>query len=589
MHDLDVPVLIVGGGGAGLTASMLLSELGVDHLLVNAWPGTSVLPKAHLLNQRTMEIFRDLGLDEPVYAAGAPTESMTHSGWYAGLAGGHPDAGRRIAAVESWGAAGTTPEWAGASPQRPTNLPQIRLEPHLRRRAEELAGPDRVRFHHELTAFSQDAEHVTATVTRRDTGESYRVRGRYLLAADGGRTVGPALGIAAEGMRDVARVVTFHLTADLSRWARDPHVLIRWLWLPDTAAAGVLVPMGPERWGPDSEEWVLHLNYGTDDERSLDDEAVVADLRAALGIGDHPVHIHMISRWNVEGIVAERFREGRVLLLGDAAHRHPPTGGLGLNSAVQDAHNLAWKLAAVLSGDAGEALLDTYEAERKPVTATNVRRSLENALNHLVTTDLIGGSAEAGAESNWRSLSRIWSERPEDAEHRASVLRAIASQSMEFSEHNIEYGFTYDSAAVVPDGTEPPVSPDPVRIYRADARPGHPLPHAWLDTPDGDRLPVMDLIAPGRFLLVAGEEGSAWTEAAVKAAASTGVPLDAVRIGHLDGDYRDPRSTWTRLRGHGPGGAVLVRPDRFVAWRAQGAASDCEAELTSVLRRLLAH
>ncbi|MCP9212041.1 FAD-dependent monooxygenase [Streptomyces sp. NEAU-Y11] len=583
MTDVDVPVLIVGGGGAGLTASMLLSTLGVESLLVSASPGTSILPKAHLLNQRTMETLRELGLDETIYASGCPPRHMTHSGWYAGFAGDHPDAGRRIAELESWGAAGSTPEWAAASPQRPTNLPQIRLEPHLRRRAEELAGPDRVRFHHELREFTQDADGVSATVLDKDTGQEYRVRARYLLGCDGGRTVGRILGIRAEGMRDVARMVSLHITADLSAWAKDPHVLIRWLWLPEAGVMGTLVPMGPERWGPESEEWVFHLNYGADDARALDDESVVADMRTALGIGDHPVRIHIISRWSLEGIVAERFRDGRVFLLGDAAHRHPPTGGLGLNSAVQDAHNLAWKLAAVITGQAGEALLDTYETERRPVTSTNVQRALDNALNHLATNNLISGSG-----SGWAHMGRLWSGEPRDAEFARAVRRAIAGQSMEFNEQNIECGFIYDSAAVVPDGSPAPDNPDPIRIHHPTARPGHPLPHAWLEDWHGTRLPVMDLVGPGRWLLVAGEDGQAWIGAAAQAAAALGVPLDAVRIGHLDGDYRDPRSTWTRLRGHGADGAVLIRPDRVVAWRSPGTADDPYAALKPALHHLLA-
>ncbi|MDX6312099.1 MAG: 2,4-dichlorophenol 6-monooxygenase [Streptomyces sp.] len=586
MSDIDVPVLIVGGGGAGLTASMLLSRLGVDSLLVNARPGTSGLPKAHVLNQRTMEIFRDLGIDRPVYAAGTPQQNMTHAGWYAGLAGTRPEYGRRFGVIEAFGAGGSTPEWVAASPQRPANLPQIRLEPYLRKRAEELAGADRVRFGHELTDFTQDADGVTATVRDHGSGESYQVRALYLLGADGGRTVGPRLGIQAEGMRDVARMVTFHISADLSRWAVDPHVLLRWLWLPETAGSGVLVPMGPDRWGPDSEEWVFHLNYAHEDERSLDDEKVLADMRSSLGIGDHPVDVHSVSRWNLEGVVAERFRQGRVFLVGDAAHRHPPTGGLGLNASIHDAHNIGWKLAAVLSGQADDGLLDTYEAERKPVSAHNVQRSLESALNHMVTASLLGAGEAADSDANWKKLRQMWGGEPDGALYRKGVQRSIASQSMEFNEHNVEYGFTYDSAAVLPDGTEPPVNPDPVRIYQPSARPGHPLPHAWLETPDGELLPVMDLVGPGRFLLIAGEDGHEWTEAAAKVAATTGLPLDALRIGHLDGDYRDPRSTWTRLRGHGATGAVLVRPDRFIGWRTSQAAADPEAELTAALSRL---
>ncbi|MET7332133.1 FAD-dependent monooxygenase [Nonomuraea sp. NPDC005650] len=585
MPEFDTDVLVVGGGGAGLTASMLLSRLGVAHLLVSALPATSALPKAHLLNQRTMEIFAELGIAETVYRRGTPPEQMRYSGWYAGLAGPAGDYGRRFGLIESWGCGGLSADWAVASPQRQTNLPQIRLEPILKSRAEELA-PGRVCFHHEVTAFTQDADGVTATVLDRGAGRPYQVRARYLLACDGGRTVGRQLGIAMEGARDLARIATVHLSADLSAWARDPEVLIRWLSLPHTGGAATMVPMGPDRWGPDSEEWVVHLNYATDDPRGLDDEQVIADLRAALGLPDHPLTVHLITRWSIEGVVADRFRDGRVFLLGDAAHRHPPTGGLGLNSAIQDAANLAWKLAAVLYGHAAERLLDTYEPERKPVTARNVRRSVDNALNHIVTAQAAGIVPGAGPEANWRQLRRLWSGLPEDAGPARAVRRAIAAQSMEFNEHNVEYGYTYSSAAVLPDGTSEPGNPDPVRLYQPCARPGHPLPHAWLDDDHGRRLPVHDLLRPGRFLLVAGENGQDWCEAAAELA--TAWPLDAVRVGHLDGDLLDPRSTWTRHRGHGPEGAVLVRPDRFVAWRAQEA-TDATARLSQALRSLLGH
>ncbi|MFS8097718.1 FAD-dependent monooxygenase [Lentzea alba] len=569
-------VLIVGGGGAGLTVSMLLSQLGIDTLLVNARPDTSPLPKAHYLNQRTMEIFRDLAVADAVYERGTPPDQMSHTGWYAGLCGDGPDFGRAFGKIECWGAGGQNPAWAAASACLPANLPQLRLEPLLKQRAEELA-PGRIRFNHDVSAISQDEDGVTATILDRGTNEEYEVRCRYLLGCDGGRTVGPAIGVTMDGLRDVARVVTVHLSADLSKWARDPEVLIRWLSLPHMGLGGALAPMGPQRWGPDSEEWIFHLNYRADDDRAFDNAAVEADMRTALGIDDY--EIHMITRWSLEGVVADRFRDRRVFLLGDAAHRHPPTGGLGLNSAVQDAHNLAWKLAAVLNGHSGEALLDTYESERKPTTARNVQRAIDNAINHLVTTQALGVSPEQTAEENWEALRRVW------GDHAEVARRAIAGQSMEFDELNIEYGYTYESGAIIPDGTEVPHNPDPIRLYQPGTRPGHPLPHAWVE--DGERVPVMDLVRPGRFLLIAGEQGHEWLTAAAKAAANLNVPVDAVRIGHVDGDYLDPRSTWTQHRGITDRGAILVRPDRFVAWRSTGETADPGAELVGVLSRVL--
>jgi 2,4-dichlorophenol 6-monooxygenase len=462
-QQLNVPVLIAGGGGAGLTASVLLSTMGVDSLLVNAGPGTSILPKAHVLNQRTMEILTDLGVADDIYAAGTPPQNMAYTAWYAGFAGDGPNWGRQIAKLESWGAGGQNPDWVAASSKLPANLPQIRLEPILRRRAEELA-PGRVRFSQELVSFTQDKDGVTAAITDRGTGECYEVRCQYLIGADGGRTCGPALGIRVDGMRNVVRVVSFHISAELSALAPDPDVLIRWIPLPHTGKAATMVPMGPD-WGPGSQEWVVHLNYDMQDTRALDDQTVINDLRHALGVPGLDITVHLVSRWSIEGVMAETFRAGRVLLAGDAAHRHPPTGGLGLNSAIQDAHNLAWKLAYVLRGQAGDALLDSYDAERRPVTSNNVQRSLENALNHLVVADKLGLSADKTAEENWAGLRRLWSTDPADQPFRTDVLRHIHAQSMEFNELNIEYGYQYTSAAVLDDGTPQTPNADPIRIY----------------------------------------------------------------------------------------------------------------------------
>jgi 2,4-dichlorophenol 6-monooxygenase len=346
--------------------------------------------------------------------------------------------------------------------------------------------------------------------------------------------------------------------------------------------------MGPKRWGPYSEEWVIHVNYPVDDPRAQSDEAVAADVRKAIGLPDLPMKTHKITRWSVDAVMASAFRVGRVFLLGDAAHRHPPTGGLGLNSAIHDAQNLCWKIAAVLGGHAAPELLDTYEPERRSADERNAQRSLENAVNHFAIGDALSVSHEQSPDDNWANLSRMWSGRPEDAEMRSGVLRAMRAGSMEFNELNVEFGYTYASAAVVSDGTPAPDSVDDIRVYDPSTRPGAPLPHAWIDDEDSNRRPIKDLVSPGRFLLIAGEDGAAWCEAVSEIAAEAGLPIDAVRIGHLDGDLFDPRCSWLRQREIASDGAILVRPDRFIAWRSLGASQDPREELAGALTQILA-
>jgi 2,4-dichlorophenol 6-monooxygenase len=587
MREEHVPVLVVGGGGAGLTASMLLARLGVDHLLISARPGTSDLPKAHVLNQRAMEVLEDCGVADAIAERSTPAEQMAATAYYAGFAGPEDDTGRRLARLESWGAGGDDDNWRAASPWRQLNLPQIRLEPILKAGAERLS-PGRIRFNHELLELEQDENGVQALVRDNGSGERYAVRCDYLLGADGGRRCAAQIGVSYDGLGVVTETATLHVTADFSPWARDPDVLIRWIASPQAGTLIVMVPMGPERWGPDSEEWVIHLNYPVDDPRAQADEKVEADVRNAIGLPDLPMTIHKITRWSVDAVMASAFRVGRVFLLGDAAHRHPPTGGLGLTSAIHDAQNLCWKLAAVLAGKASPELLDTYEPERRSSDERNAQRSLENAVNHFQIMNALGISPENTPEENWANLRRMWSGLPENAEHRGNVLRMIRMQSMEFNELNVEFGYTYESAAVVPDGSPAPDPVEDIRVYEPSTRPGAPLPHAWIDDEDGHRRPIKDLVAPGRLLLIAGEDGAAWCEAASQLAADAGIPLDAVRIGHIDGDLYDPRCMWLRNREIARDGAVLVRPDRFVGWRSTGAAENPVEELSRALGRILA-
>jgi 2,4-dichlorophenol 6-monooxygenase len=524
-----------------------------------------------VLNQRTMEVFRELDVADEVLAASTPVENMRASAWYAGLAGPRPDHGRQIARLPAFGEGYRDVNWILASPCRSANLPQLRLEPILRRHAEAQTQAG-VRFHNELQSLRHDDDGAHAVVYDHTGGEQYEVSARYVLGCDGGRTVGTQIGAVMEGPTDLGSNVSLHITADLSRWMSDDDVLIRWYINPDIGdpLSCVLVGMGPEAWGRRSEEWVISMHFALDDPRRLDDAFVIERMRHVLGLPDLDAQVHVISRWTLEGIVASKLREGPVFLLGDAAHRHPPTGGLGLNTAVGDAYNICWKLAAVLAGFGAPQLLDSYEQERRPVAELVVRRALENWENHRRPAELLGLSPEDPPEANWRRMARLWADGADANKLRRRFEAQIATQTMEFNEHAVEYGYRYASRVIATESAESPVADlDPLHVYEPGTRPGGPLPHAWV-TREGRDLALRDLVPPGKLLLIAAEEGEHWCDAARTLAEQEAVPLEAVRVAPADGDWLDLRFHWLRWRGVSATGAVLVRPDRVIAWRSHG-------------------
>ncbi|MGF6997116.1 FAD-dependent monooxygenase [Paraburkholderia sp. GAS32] len=588
--DVEVPVLIVGGGGAGLTSSILLSRLGVKSLLVSRFPETSRMPKAHVLNQRSMEIFADAGVAPTISARSTPAEQFKGFGWYSGLGGGGPaDAhGRRLAFAEAWGGGFSDPDYIAASPYPSANLPLIRLEPILKQYAEENALAD-VRFNHELLTFEQDETGVTSTILDHASGSTYRVRSAYLFGADGGRTVGNLVGIDMGGIAKLKKMFMVHMSADLSSYFNDPEVEFRFVFNPEHPEhlhfGVVLVAMGPDNWGHRSEEWSVTMSFNPDDPNP-DDVDIVNWLRETLGIPDFNPTIHHKAEWWMETVLAERFRSGRVFLLGDAAHRHPPTGGLGLNSAIHDAYNLCWKVAAVLANRAGDGLLDTYEVERRKVDADNIETAVRAAQNLQNMSEALGVSPEKSVDENWAALRLFWEDLPGSEERRHVFSTYIGQRTLEYRQHNTDFGFTYDSAAIVADGSPAPEPLDKVRLYEPSTRPGSQLPHAWV-LRAGERLALRSLIHDGHFVLIAGEDGHDWVEAARKLSAETGIPLRAATVGVDKGDLIDFRLAWLKNREIAADGAVLVRPDGFIAFRTLQRTEDPQATLASALAQIL--
>jgi len=588
---VEVPALIVGGGGAGLTSSILLSKLGVRSLLISRLPETSRMPKAHFLSQRSMEVFTDLGVAPAILARSTPPENCKGFGWYTGLAGGGPadGHGRRLAFAEAYGAGYTDPDYIAASPCAMANLPQIRLEPILKSYAEQSPAA-MVRFNHELVDLNQDAAGVTSTVLDRASGETYRVRSSYLLGADGGRTVGNMVGVKLGGVTKLKKMIMVHVSADLSKYFGDSEVGVRWVFNPEHPEhlhfAMVMVAVGPEHWGHKSEEWNVCMAFAPDELEPTDVD-VVKWMREALGLPDFNPTIHHKADWWMDTVLAEEFRAGRVFLLGDAAHRHPPTGALGLNSAIQDGYNLCWKIAAVLAGRAGDGLLDTYHTERRAVAKTNIETSVGAVGSLEDMPSALGVSPHKSAEENWAALRLFWEDLPGAIGRRQAFSQYLGRRTVEYRPHNVEFGYTYDSAAIVSDGTPAPVPLDAIRLHEPNTRPGHSLPHAWV-LRAGERIALRSLVYGGHFALIAGEEGHAWVRAAEKLSAEREIPLRAARVGVDDGDLVDIRLAWLRNRKITSGGAVLVRPDGYIGFRSTDRVDDPYATLSSVFDQILA-
>jgi putative polyketide hydroxylase len=481
---LDVPVLISGGGPVGLTASLLLSRHGVRSLLVERHPGTALTPKARGINARTMEVFRQYGIDAAIRDAGLAEGGTGLIVWTETLAGKEIE--RRVPGR-------ATAKSMAATPVKNCLCAQDDLEPVIRRFAES-AGPGMLRFNTELTSFSQKAGAVTGTLTDRTTGEETPFTARYLIAAEGAQS-------------RVRRQLAVNMVGAEKVYGTD-----RW---------GFLIH-GPKQYGWQPQDFVP--------------EFCAELIRKAVGVADLDVSVLAISPWEASAIVADRYGVGDVFLAGDAAHEMPPTGCFGLNTGVQDVHNLTWKIAAVLRGKADPSLLDSYHAERQPLGQIITQNSLANALS-------MGRTAR-----------------------RSNVL-----PRREFlNEQGLIFGACYRSMAIVPDGTPAVAIDDPVTEYVPSARPGSRAPHVWLKR-GNLQISTIDLFGP-HFVLLAGSDGDAWRRAA-QAIGPSWPPLFVFTVGK-DGDLGDPDGTWHEAYGVDTDGAVLVRPDGHVAWRSRSGASN---------------
>jgi 2,4-dichlorophenol 6-monooxygenase len=586
MREVEVPVLIVGGGGCGLSASIFLSNLGVEHVVYERRQGTSRKPKAHYLNQRTMEIFRQHGIYDVIRAASAPIDKMGLVLWKTSLGGNGALDGRVFQQMDAFGGGSLRARYESDGPVLSGNLPQIRLEPLLRQLAEDKA-PQSIHFDHTVTEISQDSDGVTALVENNVSDEIFRVRAQYAIGADAGRLVGPTFGVQLEGPTGLLDMVGVHFSANLSPWW-DDDALLTFFNNPEGAGtwgSGAMAVLGPT-WGKDSEEWVIQFAFAPNDPARNDESAMVPRIRNLLKLPDLELQVHGINHWVLEGVLADRYQCGRVFLAGDAAHRHPPTTGLGLNTAFQDAHNLAWKLALVLNNGLAPELLGSYEIERRPIGRRNVDWAMFTFMNHSVLDVGRGITPGAPPEQNQAAFEALFADNEMGDSLRARAGEVFATQRTEMQAHDIEMGFVYAEGAVVPDGSAAPPRDPMGLVYVPTSRPGHRLPHAWIESPERGRISTHDLITDTDFVVITGTDGQPWAEVAERVGKEHGIVLRAVSIG-TSGNFADADGAWAAVREIEESGAILVRPDNHVAWRSFTGADDPAATLTDALTRAL--
>ena len=577
---LQTDVLVIGSGPAGAAAALALATYGVEHLVITKYRWTANTPRAHITNQRTVEIFRDLGIEGDVRAQATPQRLMGDTVFCTSLAGDE------IGRVRTWG---THParqaDYTLASPSEICDLPQTLLEPTLLGSA--AARGSRLRFDTEYVGLEQDGDGVTVTVRDRLSGHEYPVRARYVLGADGGRSrVAADVGLPFEGQMDVAGSMNIVFSADLSRYVAHRPSVLYWVLQPGSDIGGI--GMGLVRMVRPWDEWLVVWGYDiAAPPPAVDDAMATRIVHNLVGDDTIPVTIRSTSLWGNNKMYATRYRAGRVFCLGDAVHRHPPSNGLGSNTSVQDAYNLAWKLAYVLRGRAGKGLLDSYDAERAPVGRQIVLRANKSIEEFGPIFAALGFSDTTDPEVMTERMRARADDTPEAAEQRVALRKALELKNYEFNAHGVELGQRYSSGAVVPDGTpEPAYDRDPELYYTPTTWPGARLPHCWLGRA-GRKVSTHDLAGKGRFCLLTGISGQRWAEAAAAAGAALGLDVAAYVIGP-GREVTDLYEDWARLREVGEDGCVLVRPDAHVAWRSAGGVADPVGALTAVLRSVLA-
>lgn len=615
-------VVIIGGGPVGLATSILMSlqKPPIPHLLFERYLVTSIHPKAVGSHARTTEIYRRIGIESTVYEIGAPVSRCRRTAWYTSLG---PD-GREIVSRDAWGGGKDVEIHEKASPSRFVNCAQIRLEPIFKTRATEL-NPDGIFFGYEVidVVESSTSSTVSVKVLNRQTQQTHTVKATYVICCDGGRShknesFASKLGMKWEGETDILHMITAHIRAPISKYHPDTRNLITWFINPELRGSintGFLYHLGPYK--PPSrteesavngingnlpathndlngvyEEWTFACAINPhepttfteqDMRKRMDSVLKIPELQAEKTLQEGgQIDILSLSHWRVNSIVADHYRtpNGRIFLVGDAAHKIPPWGALGMNTGIQDADNLVWKLRLALShpDQNWDGLLDTYEVERQPAGQRVARISLESMRTHGGVLDrALGILPDNSIEENVRAMNVYFNEQSKEAKQKkAAVQHAMDVLDLEFSALGLEIGCFYPSADIqgiaARNGHAGQIDEKgefDVTTYHASTLPGHHVAHAWLEK-GGVRKSTRDWGRwDGGFVVFTGDERWRVIEGeAIEVVVISEVDDGAEVNGDGDGEcWIDVEGMWKENRGISDKGAVMVRPDGIVCWR----------------------
>ena len=545
-------VIIIGGGPVGLGAALELSRFGVPSILIEKHESTSRHPKTRNFNTRTMEIARGWGQSTYQRLRGIDCPP----GWKSPIRFLENACGEEFGRIESKGFEGPGP---AVSPAEPTMTSQDRIE-EIMLAALRASGLVELRFSTEAVRLvrggGEEEDGVEIEIRDRVSGATETITGCAMVAADGaGSAMRDALGLTLEGQRGVKHLVNCYFRADIERHIGERKGVL--LFVSNPEASGVLQPLDANG------RWLSQINVMPEQfSLAYFTKARAAEwVRAAAGVPDLEVEVLSLGLWELNATTVDHFVKGRALICGDAAHQFPPTGGLGVNTGLQGMHNAMWKLALYAQGKAGWDLVRTYHDERRPVSQAIVMQSFINASN----VQRINAAAASGGDSGLSA-------------------EQVVAESHRYGNHlGVEFGSWYRSPAVVPDGSTPERAEDDYSDYVPAATPGCRAPHVCLGQA-GARLSTLDLCGPS-FTLLAGPDGEAWEQEVEEARRALGLPIACYRIGSAglqdDGGFLS-------AFGLEPDGAVLVRPDAHIAWRAQSRADAAPAladALADILQR----